>query len=227
MIDSLSEGLLADQLLVIVREPRIRQAVYEELGEYCHMCRNRLNSLKLSLFLAKKQSTGRRVEDWERIERHYVELERAVDRVQTICRPMTLSPVSIGLELLIEDRRAEWIRLMAESGCELECVPPPARALAAFDVERMGQALDALIRWRAGDPSPGRLARLRWWVEAGTAHLAWEEERSTPVRPSDEGATWNLPLLVRIVLAHGGDLRLTDDSDWRLRLSWPAAAGSP
>src|SRR5258707_9571590 len=108
MPDRLAEGSLADQLLEVARDPTLRQSVYLRLGEYCHQCRNRLNSLKLSLFLAMKQSDQGLRHEWGLIERDYLELERIVDRVQMICRPMTLSRVSLALDLLFEDRREEW-----------------------------------------------------------------------------------------------------------------------
>ena len=42
------DDALGGQLLRIARDPDLRQRVYEHLREYCHQCRNRLNSLKLS-----------------------------------------------------------------------------------------------------------------------------------------------------------------------------------
>jgi hypothetical protein len=223
MLDRLASGSLAQQLLDVARDPMLRHSVYLRLGEYCHLCRNRLNSLKLSLFLAMKQSNDRGRRDWGLIELQYLELERIVDRVQTICRPMTLCRVTIALDLLFEDRREEWSRLIAAGGGELEWHRPRVRGLASFDVERMGQALDALVYWRAGDCLPDRVARLRWWVESGTAHISWEESDSSPIRPSGDGPTWTLPLIARVLEAHGGDFRVTAAKTWRLDLTWPAS----
>jgi hypothetical protein len=223
MPDRLAEGSLAEQLLEVARDPKLRQSVYLKLGEYCHQCRNRLNSLKLSLFLAMKQSNDCRRRDWALIEDRYLELERIVDRVQMICRPMTLSRVTIALDLLFEDRREEWTRLITAGGGELVWLRPRLRGSASFDVERMGHALDALVDWRAGDLVPDRVARLRWWVESATAHISWEESDSSPIRPSGDGTTWTLPLIARVVAAHGGEFRLTEGKTWRLDLSWPAS----
>jgi hypothetical protein len=227
MADRLADGSLAKQLLEAARDPMLRHSVYLQLGEYCHQCRNRLNSLKLSLFLATKHSTDGLRRDWTTIEREYLELERIVDRVQTIFRPMTLTRVTIALDLFFEDRREEWTRLISAGGGELEWLRPRSRGLASIDVVRMGQALDALVHWRAGECSPDGVARLRWWVEAGTAHVSWEDSDSSPTSPASDGPTWTLPLIARVVEAHGGEFRLSDDKTWRLDLSWPASTDTP
>jgi hypothetical protein len=228
MLRGLTDTALADQLLRIARDPNLRRMVYEQLGDYCHQCRNRLNSLKLSLYLAMRHSPTADAGHWSTIDGHYQELERRVDRVQTLCRPLMLSRVTLGLDLLIDDRRAAWTRSMATAGRVLEFDPPADRAVASFDVERMGQALDSLIAWRAGDPGSAPSARLSWWVAEGESHLAWEELRTgTSQPPSNEGATWTLPFLARIVMAHGGDYRVEDHRGWRLDLSWPSLPPMP
>jgi hypothetical protein len=226
MFQATTDDLLGSQLLRIARDPDLRRMVYERLGEYCHQCRNRLNSLKLSLYLAMKNTPPASPDLWVDIEHQYRELERRVDRVQTLCRPIILSRVTLGLELLIDDRREAWREVMSSNGRELEFVAPAERAVANFDVERLGQVFDSLVAWRASDHSSGSSARLRWWFEAGHAHIAWEEPlESGPTprsSPSAFGATWTIPLLARVVLAHDGDLFVSEERGWRLEVSWPS-----
>ena len=218
---------LGGQLMAIARDTTLRQAVYARIGEYCHQCRNRLNSLKLSLYLARREATGRASETWEALEKHYLALEQMIERVQVICRPMTLSRVRLGLDLLIDDRRARWSDLLAERGGELVCIPPGERAVATLDVDRMGLALDALATWRARVAPPGTNIRLRWRVDSGRARIGWEEEVPRAKFALDEGwgrgweGDWTLPLLARVLAAHDGDLRIDEMSGWRLELSWP------
>lgn len=223
MIGASSENSLVEQLLHVARDPQFRQLVYEHLGEYCHNCRNRLNSLKLGLFLAMKQATGPRSEAWRPIEGCYQELERTVELLQAICRPIILSPVTLELDLLIEDRRQEWARILEDKGCTLTCVAPSGQATATFDVDRMGQALDSMVRWRAGDYGSNRSARLRWWVDSKSAHISWQETNPSPVKPPEDIPTWHLPLLARLITAHGGEYRMVEGPDWHLDLSWPAS----
>jgi hypothetical protein len=223
MLPGTTDEILGDQLLRIARDPDLRLKVYDQLREYCHQCRNRLNSLKLSIYLAMRQSPSPTADPWMEIERHYRELETRVEQIQLLCRPMALSRVTLGLDLLIEDRRAPWSGLMAEEDKALELIPPVARAVASFDVDRLGRVLDSVVAWRASDRSAARSARVRWWVEGGVAHIAWEE--ATPAR--GEPPSWTLPLLARVALAHGGDYRIETDRGWRLEVAWPSQPNTP
>jgi hypothetical protein len=231
MLQSTTDEVLGDQLLRIARDPDLRQRVYEHLREYCHQCRNRLNSLKLSIYLAMRQSPSPTVDPWLEIERYYRDLERRVEQVQFLCRPLVLSRVALGLELLIDDRRGTWAQLLATRGRALEVVPPTNRAVASFDVDSLGRALDSVVAWRASDRSDARSAKLRWWVEDGFAHLVWEEPATAlqprEVPPPEEPPTWTLPLLARVALAHGGDYRIDTERGWRLEVAWPTQPITP
>lgn len=226
MFQSLSDPEIADQLLRIAREPVVRREVYERLGEYCHQCRNRLNSLKLSLYLLMRLSDDPEGGRWASVDLYYQELERRVDQIQKICRPIVLSKVNLGLDLLIDDRRESWRRLMARAGKSLEFHPPELRVVAGFDVEWMGQCLDALVAWRAGDCASGSEARIAWWEAAGRTHLVWEEfgepSMIEPPQQSRDEATWALPLLARVVQSHDGELQVRSDPGYRLEICWPS-----
>ena len=224
---------LADQLLRIAHDPDLRQAVYGRLGEYCHQCRNRLNSLKLSIYLAMKQAPASTLDFWEEINGHYQALESRVEQVQWLCRPISLSRVSLGLDLLIDDRRPAWASSMESKGRGLEVIPPADRAIANFDVEQLGRAIDAVVDWRAAEPGSNGPPELRYWVEAGVAHITWAEP-GTPASPGlgscpheHRASTWALPLVARVILAHGGDYRIETDRGWRLEISWPSQPVTP
>ena len=225
------ENALAGQMLRLARDATLRGMVYDRLGDYCHQCRNRLNSLKLMIYLMTKQCADPTVGVWEEVNRHYRDLERKVEQIQTLCRPMTVSRVTLALDLLIDDRREAWTRTMIASGGSLEMIPPGSRTESKFDVERLGGALDALVEWRAGEVATGRPARLRWWVEQGVSHICWEEpvRPETGVRraPTAGDVIWALPLLVRVVEAHGGDCRVEESGGWRLDGSWPTPNPAP
>ena len=137
---------------------------------------------------------------------------------------MTLSKVKLGIELLIEDRRVLWTQLMAGQGREISLVGPGSRAVASFDVERMSQALDAVVAWRAGEFDSQGPVDVRWWVEGNVAHLTWREEavQRREIPPNPENA-WPLPILARVLSAHDGDLTEQHDGGWQMHLTWPAA----
>src|SRR3954454_8447774 len=102
MLDTMNDQRLTHHLMEIARDPSLRDHVYEHLGEYCHQFRNRLNSLKLCLYLAKRHSCETGLSGFGILEEHYSSLERSIDLIQTICRPMSISPSSLGLDLLID-----------------------------------------------------------------------------------------------------------------------------
>jgi len=222
MVEGTSDADLGSQLMAIARNPALRDAVYGRIGEYCHHCRNRLNSLKLSLYLAKQQASPELFDRWSGLDRHYGELERKVEHVQRLCRPMTLARVRINLELLINDRRSSWSDLWSARHDSLRFIPPREPLVAVLDVDRIAHALDAVVAWRAEQGGPDATACLSWWLEAGQARLAWEESGASPTAPqSDRG--WSLPWLTRVIAEHAGRAEVADRSGWRLDLSWPAA----
>jgi len=218
---------LSSVLMAIAQDPVLRHDLDQILGDYCHQCRNRLNSLKLSIYLVKRQSLGKIPEAWRSLESDYQTLEAQFERIQTICRPICLSLVTIGLNLLFEDRHESWSKIMAECGRELEIHQPDGRSVARFDVHHLGTALDAVVAWRAEQGSRVAKTCLRWWVEAGQAYVKWIEplapdQTDKPISFRPETA-WTLPTLTRVVAEHGGDLKIDDRNGWVLTLSWPSS----
>ncbi len=226
MFDPLVETSLTSQLMEIVQNPRLRADLNQVLGDYCHQCRNRLNSLKLSLYLAKRQSPQGVTSAWMALESDYQSVEAQLAKVETLCRPLCLSPVTIGLNLLFEDRRASWSKVLAEAGRDLEFHQPEEQSVARFDVDRLGLALDAMVAWRAEQGSSTTQTLVRWWVECNQAHVSWVEHSSQDVPDSvrlpDQFCAWTLPLLTRIVTEHGGSVEVDDRVGWSLKMSWPS-----
>lgn len=226
MLLTMNEHVLSDHLMEIAQNSTVRHAVYEHLGEYCHQVRNRLNSLKLCLYLAKRNACESSSPEIHSLESGYASLERTVDLIQTLCRPMPISLALLGIDLLIDDRRPIWTRHAAELDVEVECLPPSDRAVAKFDPDRMGHALDVLVRWRLAELGPGSSARLTWRIDRGRALVTWQEmaNPSTLSHPRYEPShVWALPLITRIAEGHWGVVRILPGDRWRLDLDWPVA----
>ena len=213
---------LADQFLEIARDPALRESVYGRLRDYCHQSRNHLNSFKLGIYLARRQSDDGLATPWESVERAYINLEERIERVQLICRPSVLSMMTLRIGLLMADRRASWAAILADGGCSLDCDPPEEDATARFDAERLGTALDAFAAWRAGFGPPGREIRLTWGVESGIAVVRWSE-RGTVGPSREDDPTLALPLLARVIADHGGELVEEGWGGYRLELRWPTS----
>jgi hypothetical protein len=223
------DGGLAQSLTQIAADPDRIGSLYEVFGPFCHEGRNLLNTLKMSLYLARKEDEGRGAVDWTDLERCYRSLERLFDRVQAICRPPALTLVRLPLSLLMEDRRSAWVGEFASTGRTLELVDLGHSEVGDYDPGNLGQALDAFFRWRAAVGPAGATARLGWRVRSGRFEVEYDESTGIPDaadgarRTKERSEALALPLLGRVIAAHGGELALSDPAGGHVRLTWPQA----
>ena len=223
------EGL-SGELLRVVADPSKVEDLYRILGEYCHLIRNRLNSLNLGMYLARRTGPAAGGTPWPELDRRCTDLEQFIERLQTICRPMRLSPFQGTIELLVQHLAPAWERAFAARRIRLEMHPPRRPAVGTFDLIRLGQGLDALAAWRCKALPPGSAVRLDWRSADEDLVLEWVE-RVDPEAMTDRGreepdSSLALPLLARILSVHGGRLHLTRDGGIRLELRWPIARRS-
>src|SRR5262249_53578263 len=149
MVDAEVVGGLAGSLLAITTDSARIDALYQILGEYCHLFRNRLNSLKLSLYLARRPAADGLETRWCELDRKYLDIEHLVERLQMICRPIRLDLVTFALGSLLEERRPIWSEWMVRRNLGLELRRPEQPAVGQFDPHRLITALDALVEWRS------------------------------------------------------------------------------
>lgn len=229
--DARSETL-SRALLEIIAHPERLRTLHRALGEFCHEFRNRLNSLNLALYITRRSALDPGADTWQRLEREYREVERFIELFQTICRPMRLTPVKFALGTVLKDRLATWADWLAAGGRRLETEPPHGSAVGCFDPIRLLQGLDAFASWRSQAGQPGMPVRLAWWEREQHLHLRWVEpgERVTggPHGRCERAACLALPLLARVMSAHGGTLDISDPNPLQVQLRWPceAPAGS-
>ncbi|GAC1447803.1 MAG: hypothetical protein NVSMB9_30380 [Isosphaeraceae bacterium] len=232
---------LAEDLSRVAADPDQTRHLHEILGGYCHQSRNLLNNLKMSLYLAQKESDPLTAEFWRGLEPRYEVVEQYFDRVQQICRPLRLTLVKLPLRLLIEDRLPAWNRELASKGRRMRIDPPTSSDVGLFDPAHLGQGFDALVAWRAliGDSSCD--LRLRWTTEPGWFHLEWDEptrsdsaingtmphHAGVPTDPGEGPSALTIPLLTRILSLHGGRLETNAHPGWQLRMRWPLDSPTP
>jgi hypothetical protein len=223
-------GGLSGALLGIASDPSRIDTLHRILDRYFHRFRNRLNSMKLSLYLAKKQAAEGDIARWAELEARYRVIEQFLDQVQTLCRPIHLNPIRESLGKLLEERLPAWVQWHVDRGRRLEVTRPDGPAVGSFDPSRLGQAVDALVAWRAEVGDPETPAHLSWWEDGGSLHLSWAESgsgRPAHGAPSHRCSSLALPLLARVVTAHGGTLDISEREGLRFLLRWPANPAHP
>ncbi len=217
--------------LLFATDPARRARLHEILSSYCHECRNDLNSLKLSLYLAGRSGTADDLEPWSELERLYCDVERQFDFLQQIYRPMPLIPVTLPIGLLLDEAIPAWKRALEDRGLTLQVVAPASSPICSFDPTRLKPALDAFVKWRSEVAHPGRLVTLNYGEEDECVRVDWIETdpccRSSSCRVLDGMAVGlSLPLLARVLAAHGGTLACTSTDGFHLRLRWPVRFGN-
>jgi len=231
MDEWMSGAGLSASLARIASHPDQLDCLSQILGIYCHQSRNLLHAIKLSLFLAKRNGPTSDSNIWGELESVYLSVERFFDRLHSICRPMSVTPVRMPLALLVEDRLSTWNEWLAERGRRLEVIAPLEPAIGDYDPARMAEGLDAFVAWRGDVGELGGSARLHWRAEAGHFLLDWSEP---PVRCPDRSGIYHeqpdrlaLPLLARVVSAHRGTLDVAVQDGLCVRLRWPLDVRRP
>jgi hypothetical protein len=214
-----SKVLLApERLWEIASDPARVEALHSLVGDFCHLLRNRLNSLQMSLYLARRDDTSEGPEVWDELEHQYKAAEGVVELFQTICRPMSLTPITIGLGLIVGEFSARWAPRFAAKGVAFSAGSCEADGPSWVDPSRVGQGLEALASWRLDQAEAGSGVHLRGSVSRGLSRIEWSESPAPAIARHGE-----LPLaaLARVASAHGGSMSQDDHDGWRLRLEWP------
>jgi hypothetical protein len=206
-------------LLVLLAEPGRAKELHDLLGDFCHMVRNRLNSLKLGLYLAQRGGLVASP-DWSSVEGRYREIEQFVERFQAICRPMALCPMSIALGTVLSERLATWSGWMARRGRTLEWLPPAEEPELWIDPSHLTAALDSWACWRAQDGASGTAVRVSWQATAHDVRWTWSEPETVPWSgESERPPELAVALLARVAHEHGGRLMVDGTAGTAPRLS--------
>jgi len=211
----------------------------EILSGFSHRCRNSLNGMKLGFYLCKRESPGALPSVWHELEQTYELIERTLDRLQLIYRPLNLTMVESKLGSMIAEHEASWKACFAAHGKELVVNRPLSERLGRFDPMYLGQGLDAFVAWRAEATPVKSRVKLGWCARADRLGIHWNEESSDLLDARDasnapevedpqtffqrQADSLALPLLVRIVRAHDGRMFHAHDSNRSLRIEWPRA----
>ena len=222
----------------VALDPARAEQLHEILGTYCHQCRNLLNTLNISIYLAKRGPDSPSSEVWRQLESQYQEVEVFIERLQWICRPVPLRCVELSLQLLFEGRAQVWSKRLAAVGRNLILEPPEQPAVGRFDPSRLELAFDDLVSWRSLRGNPDTDLRLRWRADASRFQVEWDEPpRKCSHLTADESLVMSrpepsknslqdlaLPLLARVMSLHGGSISGSLRDPFSVALTWPLAA---
>lgn len=207
-----------EHLWEIASDPVRIAELHTLVGDFCHLLRNRLNSLQMSLYLARRQNVAVVPDVWDDLESQYRAAVGVVELFQTVCRPMTLTPITIGLDLIVGEFSARWTPRFAAKGVTLSAGSVDADGPSRVDPSRVRQGLEALAAWRLDHAEAGTGVFLRGAVTRGRSRLEWTESSTSRI---GEGGELPLAALARVASAHGGSISQDDRDGWRLRLEWP------
>ena len=214
-------------LMAAASDPDRLGGLYSLLGEFCHTFRNRLHSLSLTLYLARRGESIT-AEEGERIDVHYRRIERLVDQLQWVCRPADVTPMRLDLGSLLAERRAAWADRFASRGCALELVEDPGALEGWFDPCRLSTALEALGAWRSEVVGPGMTVEIGRRADRDQFIVTWAEAGGGgDAFPAAHEAAGSLALamLGRVMADHRGTIRLADGDAFGVSLRWPRQAG--
>lgn len=221
MLQAPNQDQLAATLIKVVSDPMKVRDLHEILGGFCHQCRNSLNTIKLSLYLTRRAAQEPAGLDWNHLDERYRDVETIFDRLHTLCRPMTLNVIRAPLGLIFEDRGPTWQSAMAARDRRLTLVSNSEHDVGEFDPIRLSQGLDSFVLWRSKLGDPGQPATLCWEIRESRFAVDWHEP-GVPYQPdSHRSDSLALPLLARVVAAHGGAVALDHRHGFHLGASWP------
>jgi signal transduction histidine kinase len=235
--DGPAESRLSLSMLPVVTSQERLAGLRRILSGFSHHCRNSLNGIKMSLYLVQRESRGAIPSAWEELEQTYLQLERIFDRLQAIYRPMPLTLVRSPLGPFLADHEPKWRAWFEASGRTLRVARPSQDLPVDFDPIHLGMGLDAVLAWRAEIRQSSRQPGLSWQTDEGSCELVWDEHEPLPScvgRAGSAGAEEKdlgsarvdplaLPLLARIVAAHGGQIETTraPGRGFGLTARWP------
>lgn len=234
-LDGSAEDGLSNSLLRFVDDGQVGP-LRHALSDFNHRCRNLLNGMKMSFYLAKRSSPGPLSDRWGELDRTYKSVEELFERLSSIYRNMPLSLMKASFGSLAAERSGDWRGWFERAGSTLTLEPPGHEAVIELDAMRLVSAIDGFISWRAESMPRGGRAFLTWSTDGGSIELVWRERPSDSAstdalqdpRPSSSSAgSLSLPLLARVIAEHRGRLTWTRAPYVEARIRWPLLVETP
>jgi hypothetical protein len=222
-------------LLRLAQDDRKIEQLREELSGFTHRCRNLLSGVKMSLYFVRRGADRPLPAWWAEVEQNYEGIERLLDQLQQIYRPMPLTLVRAPLRSFVLDRERTWREWFTSSNGSLQIMPPAEESTGELDPMYLSLGFDAMLRWRASALLPGHFARFSWMTTESRLEACWHEvrtegraeqgeehhprpDRSASASPHQVLA---LPLLARVIKAHQGTMQWRSAPEFEVVFGWP------
>jgi hypothetical protein len=220
---------VARALMAMAADPSRTDELYSVLGEFCHGIRDRLNALKISLYVVNQSVGAERGQCWQDVHEQYLGVEHFVDQFQTVFRPMSLNLMNVSLGRLLDENRDAWEALVRSRGANLFWSRPKTDPVGTFDPMRLIDALERFVQCRAAELAPGTLVHVSWSSEDGQFRLTWDERKPAvalgqPPHEECRNGIMALPMLARVMALHGGTIAARSRDGCGIDLRWPLAA---
>lgn len=228
MIEALAVPDLSLLLLNQLSFPRSLEVLQRFLDRYLHRARNRLNTIRLALYMARR-SLGRDHADLAPMEAAYEDLQKFLEHFQRFTLPLELTLVEGPLERFLSTQVAEFqsrCMLDRERLPYIELDPDPRVRPRKFDPNRLGPALLEYLQSVAADPMRSDSIRLRTEHRGPDLIVTTSSESTSEPPPVPDQPTLAsklaIPWLARVVTAHGADFAYHPEPGIEWRIRWPS-----
>ncbi len=226
MNDRIPINGLSRTLLDLMDSPEGLHEIHPLLDRYCHRVRNRLNSLKLSLYLTRKLSGVALESLWPRTELCYQSMERLVEQLQWLTGPLQPVLLETNLRDWLTAQTSTWSALLHASKIGVELTLPDPEVTLKVDTFLVEKGMNMLVRsWGMFGPAGGTI-RVSVKQNCQVVTLVLNCEGADPKdwfrRSKEQAETLELPILARILEVHGGHLGFRHGPSFSLSFPTPS-----
>lgn len=230
MVELMAAPEFSRLLLELHDQPDALATLRRFLDRYLHRARNRLNTIRLGLYMARR-NLGRDHESIREIERSYEQVQRFLEHFQRFMLPIELSPVEGSLGQFLQDRVQAHCRrstgsdpIRPEFEVRWDGLDHPRR----FDPNRLGSALDEYLLAVAAARPRNRSIGFHVAEQDAELHVAAFESTGAPLAPSPPEAArlspcnLAMPWLARMFAAHGARFESCPSNKLLWLARWPS-----
>ncbi len=222
MLEVAATSDLLQLLIEIHDKPTTLEVLQRFLDRYLHQARNRLNTIRLALYMARR-NLGRDASSLTPMETAYHELQHFLESFQRFSLPIELTPVQGSLERFLGERVEEHNAhrdVLVHPTPQVLFTCNPSERRRSFDPNRLGPAFLEYLTFKV--TATPRLDSLVIEAEdrGKSLHLSATEVFVGSSNAHSE-PNLSLPWFARVVSAHGATFEHRPGNDLAWCVNWP------